>query len=298
MDLELVNVTKKFGSKTALDKASFRIPAGKVTGFAGNNGAGKSTAIRLIMGLATQDEGQITSGGSLITAKDRRLIGYVPEERGLYADEKVDDQLIYIARAFGLSKERAKVYVDRGLEQFNLNDYRRLKLKDLSLGNQQRVQIVCALLGDPQALVLDEPFSGLDPNAVADLADILRVIARSGRSVLFSSHQLDIVEDLSDRLVMIRDGRILVEDDVATLTGARQFRLIFEDDFGVHHERTAETSQELIEIMSYLRENQFAVVDLTSKKTALIDVFRESNSKVDSDQAALAADPSKNGVVA
>lgn len=278
MDLALRDITHSFGTKRALESLSFDLPSGMVTGFVGNNGAGKSTAIRVLIGLISADAGHVLADGRPITEEARRRIGYVPEERGLYQQDKVFEQLMYIARTFGLSKERASFYVKSGLSQFGIEKYADHKLGDLSLGNQQRVQIICSLLGDPDALVLDEPFSGLDPQAVSELADILRVIARSGKPVLFSSHQLDVVEDVSDRVIFIQDGQVLAEDLIENLTGQRKFHVAFEDSYGVHQSENAETPTQLTELIHTIQTQGFSIIDVTSEKRGLIQVFREHSS--------------------
>ena len=207
--LELDDLVRRFGDRTAVDHVSFRVDDGQMTGFVGGNGAGKTTTMRMIMGVLAVHEGRVLWDGVPPTAGDRRRFGYMPEERGLYPKQAVSAQLVYLGRLRGLSAAAAHRSASDLLDRLGLGEYRDARLETLSLGNQQRVQIVAALLGDPALLVLDEPFSGLDPLAVDSMAGLLREFADRGVPVLFSSHQLDLVERLCDRLVILADGRVV-----------------------------------------------------------------------------------------
>lgn len=206
--IRLNNVTKSFGDHQVLTDMSFAIKPGMMTGFVGGNGAGKTTAMRIIIGVLNQDAGTITVDGDPITAGYRAHIGYMPEERGLYPKMKVLDQLVYLAQLHGKSAAHAKRRGMELLERLNLDARANDKLEELSLGNQQRAQIAAAMVHDPVALILDEPFSGLDPLAVETTVEVLRDAATAGAPVLFSSHQLDLVERLCDELVIIADGQV------------------------------------------------------------------------------------------
>ena len=206
--IQLENINKSFGDHQVLTNMSFAIKPGLMTGFVGGNGAGKTTTMRTIIGVLDPDSGSITVDGEPITAGYRAHIGYMPEERGLYPKMKVLDQLVYLAQLHGTTKADA---IRRGkalLERLNLADRAQDKLEELSLGNQQRAQIAAAMVHDPVALILDEPFSGLDPLAVETTVEVLRDAAQAGAPVLFSSHQLDLVERLCDELVIIADGQV------------------------------------------------------------------------------------------
>ena len=206
--LSVQGLTKHFGDRTALDGVSFDVAPGRLTGFVGGNGAGKTTTMRIILGLINADTGAVHYGGSPIDADDRRAIGYMPEERGLYPKMRVREQLIYLARLHGLSPARAQANADALLESLTLTERAGDEIQSLSLGNQQRAQIAAALVHDPEILILDEPFSGLDPLAVEAVAATLAERAARGTPVLFSSHQLDIVERLCDELVIIAHGAV------------------------------------------------------------------------------------------
>ena len=202
------NVHRFFGDKHVLKDVSFDIKPGLMTGFVGGNGAGKTTTMRIILGVLAATEGQVLLDGEPITADQRASIGYMPVERGLYPKMKVIDQLVYLAQLHGVPADEAKRYSLELLGRLNLQGKPTDTLESLSLGNQQRAQIAAALVHRPAALILDEPFSGLDPDAVDLTVQVLRDIADTGAPVLFSSHQLDVVERLCDELVIISDGEV------------------------------------------------------------------------------------------
>ncbi|HET7387792.1 MAG TPA: ATP-binding cassette domain-containing protein [Nocardioidaceae bacterium] len=218
--LEFERIHKRYGELVALDDLSFDIGAGEVFGFVGSNGAGKTTTMRIALGVLSADSGQVRWDGEPITFETRRRIGYMPEERGLYPKMRVGEQLVYLARLHGLSKaaaaERTRAWAERLGVASRLDD----DVLKLSLGNQQRVQLASALVHDPQVLVLDEPFSGLDPVAVEVMSSVLREKADTGVPVLFSSHQLDLVQRICDRVGIVQDGRMVACGTVDELRGA------------------------------------------------------------------------------
>lgn len=204
-------ISRSFGSRTVLDDVSFEVKSGRMTGFVGGNGAGKTTTMRIILGVLAADRGEVRFNGAPITQIDRARFGYMPEERGLYPKMKVLEQLTYLGRLHGMAAAAAKASGVSLLERLGLGERMNDTLESLSLGNQQRAQIAAALVHEPSALVLDEPFSGLDPMAVDVVVAVLRDYAAKGVPVLFSSHQLDIVERLCDDVVVIGGGRILAQ---------------------------------------------------------------------------------------
>ena len=210
--LSLQGVSKSFQGRTALKEVSFDVARGRLTGFVGGNGAGKTTAMRIVLGVLRGDAGSVSLDGRPITGADLRKFGYMPEERGLYPKMELVDQLVYLARLHGIDKASAVRRANNLLERFGLADRRRDKLEALSLGNQQRVQVAAALVHSPDVLVLDEPFSGLDPLAVDEVASVIAEHAARNIPVLFSSHQLDVVERLCDDLVIIAGGQIRAAD--------------------------------------------------------------------------------------
>lgn len=222
--LRVENLKRTFSDATAVDDVSFTVELGRMTGFVGANGAGKTTTMRMIMGVLAIHSGRVEWNGRPITAADRARFGYMPEERGLYPKQQVLDQLVYLGQLRGMSQGDARREGARMLGRFELEHRQKDKLESLSLGNQQRVQIVAALLHRPTALILDEPFSGLDPVAVDSMADLLRERIAEGTPVLFSSHQLDLMERLCDNLVVLSHGRLVAAGEVSGLRHQQQQR--------------------------------------------------------------------------
>ncbi|WP_328604609.1 ATP-binding cassette domain-containing protein [Amycolatopsis sp. NBC_00345] len=224
--LEIDRISKRYGEKVALDGVSFDVRAGELFGFVGGNGAGKTTTMRIALGVLTADSGEVRFDGRPITHETRTRIGYMPEERGLYPKMKVLDQLVYLAELHGLSTNDAHRSAELWLARLGLGERRKDEVQKLSLGNQQRVQLAAALVHDPAVLVLDEPFSGLDPLAVDVMSGVLREKAARGVPVVFSSHQLELVERLCDRVGIIHNGRMAAVGTVAELTRGAGSRLV------------------------------------------------------------------------
>ena len=233
--LELRGITKSYGGRRVLDDVSFDVAPGRLTGFVGGNGAGKTTTMRIVLGVLADDGGSVMLNGHELTAHDRRRFGYMPEERGLYPKMKVLDQIVYLARLHGYSKPDAIREATSILEQLGLGERLGDNVETLSLGNQQRAQIAAALVHDPQVLILDEPFSGLDPIAVDVVAGVLQERAARGAAVIFSSHQLDVLERLCDDLVIIAGGTIRAAGPRERLRdehSTRRYELISSGDAG------------------------------------------------------------------
>ena len=224
--LELIGLRRTFGEVVALDDVSFEVPAGQIVGFVGPNGAGKTTAMRIALGVLTPDAGEVRWRGEPMNAHVRRRSGYMPEERGLYPKMRVFDQLVYLARLHGLAMSDARRRVLSTLEVLGVAERKGDRVESLSLGNQQRVQLAAALVHEPDLLVLDEPFSGLDPVGVDVLSGVLRrQAADHGVPIVFSSHQLDLVERLCDRVVLIDQGRVVAQGTIEDLRARRERRL-------------------------------------------------------------------------
>lgn len=233
--LELSGITKSYGGRRVLDDIGFSVAPGRLTGFVGGNGAGKTTTMRIILGVLARDGGEVTLAGAPVTAADRRRFGYMPEERGLYPKMRVLEHVVYLARLHGFSKSDATTRATALLEELGLGERLNDNIETLSLGNQQRAQIAAALVHDPQVLILDEPFSGLDPLAVDVVAGVLQARAAQGASVLFSSHQLDVVERLCDDLVIVAGGTIRAagsRDELRSQHRQRRFELVSSGDAG------------------------------------------------------------------
>ncbi|GAB21657.1 putative ABC transporter ATP-binding protein [Gordonia polyisoprenivorans NBRC 16320 = JCM 10675] len=208
---------KKYGDVVALHDMTFTVQPGEIFGFVGSNGAGKSTTMRIILGVLAADSGTVALGDRPIDLPTRRRIGYMPEERGLYPKMKVGDQLRFLARLHGMSAAQADESAHRWTERLGVATRFGDNVADLSLGNQQRVQLAAALIADPAVLVLDEPFSGLDPVAVDVMSDVLKEKAAEGIPVIFSSHQLDLVQRLCDRVGIVVKGQMRALGSVESL---------------------------------------------------------------------------------
>jgi ABC-2 type transport system ATP-binding protein len=218
--LEIRDLTKRYGGVVALDGASFRVAPGRIVGFLGPNGAGKTTTMRTIFGLVRPDLGEVRWRGRAVGPKERARFGYMPEERGLYPKMRVGEQLTYFAELSGMNAAAAEEATTGWLARLGLGDRSGARLEELSHGNQQRVQLAAALVHDPELAVLDEPFSGLDPLGVESMAELLVQTAATGVAVLFSSHQLDLVEDVCQDVVIIDRGKIVLAGVVEELKAA------------------------------------------------------------------------------
>jgi ABC-2 type transport system ATP-binding protein len=215
--LELTDLARRYGDVVALDGVSFAVEPGQLFGFVGPNGAGKTTTMRIVLGVLRADRGEVRWRGEPIGAATRARFGYMPEERGLYPKMRVRDQLVHLARLHGLSAPDAGAAATHWIERLGLAPRARERIMRLSLGEQQRVQLAAALVHDPIALLLDEPFSGIDALGVDVLAQVLRERAARGIPVLFSTHQLDLVDRLCDAVAILRSGRIVAAGAVAEL---------------------------------------------------------------------------------
>jgi ABC-2 type transport system ATP-binding protein len=224
--LTVHDISKRFGPVEALAGCSFSIERGHMLGFLGPNGAGKTTTMRAVFGLVELDGGDVLWDGQPIGLAERLRFGYMPEERGLYPRMRVGEQIEYFGRLHGLPASAARAAAARWLERLGVGGRETAKVEELSHGNQQRAQLAAALVHEPELLVLDEPFAGLDPVAVRTLAEVLRGEAARGVAVLFSSHQLDLVEDICEDVAIIDHGRIVATGDVAALKRASQRRRI------------------------------------------------------------------------
>ncbi len=219
-------VTKDFAAVRALDAVSFAVRPGEIVGFLGPNGAGKTTAMRAVMGLITVDAGRITWSGAGIDAAQRRRVGYLPAERGMYPRMRVRDQIVYYTRLSGSTATDAQAAADEWIERLDLTEHAGQDVQELSSGNQQRVQLAMALAARPDLLLLDEPFAGLDPIAVTALSDTLRAVAAEGAAILLSSHQLDLVASLCTSVVVVNRGQVVLSGEVTALRTASSVRIL------------------------------------------------------------------------
>ncbi|WP_144764850.1 ABC transporter ATP-binding protein [Curtobacterium sp. 9128] len=231
--LSVQGVTKRFGDRRVLDDVTFTVGRGRLTGFVGGNGAGKTTTMRIMLGVLDADAGSVSIDGETVGPADRRRFGYMPEERGLYPKMPVAEQITYLARLHGVDRRAAAARTADLLDRLELAQHAGDAVEKLSLGNQQRVQVAAALAHRPEVLVLDEPFSGLDPMAVDTVLGVLREAAADGVPVLFSSHQLDVVERLCDDVVVIADGRIRAagpQEELRRAAGPAAWEILVDGD--------------------------------------------------------------------
>lgn len=213
--IEIKNVTKRFNGVTAVDNLSFIAESGKIYGFLGPNGAGKTTTIRMIMGIIKPDSGEIKVFGDKISEQNKGQIGYIPEERGLYKKYKVIDLLMYFARLKGMNYTEASKNIDIWLDKVNLKDRANNKIEELSKGMQQNIQLIVSLINDPNLVILDEPFVGLDPINARNMKDIILKLKESGKTIIFSTHQMNEAERLCDHIFLINKGKKLIDSPIS-----------------------------------------------------------------------------------
>lgn len=224
--LEIDDLHKRYGDIVALDGCSFAVEPGRMVGFLGPNGAGKTTTMRAVFGLLKPDSGEVRWQGKPIDGAAKARFGYMPEQRGLYPKMKVKEQLIYFARLHDMERSAAADAAEKWLTDLGLADRMDDPLESLSHGNQQRVQLAAALVHDPELLILDEPFNGLDPLGAETMSSVLRRRAAEGAAVVFSSHQLELVEDLCEDVAIIHNGRIVLEGNVHDLKVGSDRRMV------------------------------------------------------------------------
>lgn len=217
--LEVRSISKSYGRIEAVRDLSLEVRPGEVFGFVGSNGAGKTTTMRIVLGTLLADRGDVLWNGAPMDFEVRRRVGYMPEERGLYPKMRVGEQLLYFGQLHGATESAASAAVDRWLDRFGLKARAGDEVQKLSHGNQQRVQLAAALVFEPVMLVLDEPFAGLDPEAVDSMSEVLHERAEAGIPVVFSSHQLDLVERICDRVGIIQRGRLIANGTIDELRG-------------------------------------------------------------------------------
>ncbi|MCH2045548.1 MAG: ATP-binding cassette domain-containing protein [Saprospiraceae bacterium] len=215
--LELKKVLKTYQEYTAVNEVSFTIPEGKIFGLLGPNGAGKTSIIRIITTITRADGGQVLFAGEPLNTAHPSLIGYMPEERGLYKKMKVGEQIMYLAQLKGLDKKKAKEHLDHWLKKFDIEDWKNKKVEELSKGMQQKIQFISTIIHKPKLLILDEPFSGLDPVNANLIRDEIYELNRAGTTILFSTHRMEQVEQICENIVLINKGKNVLEGAVADI---------------------------------------------------------------------------------
>jgi ABC-2 type transport system ATP-binding protein len=214
MGLRVEHIEKSFAGTRVITDLSMEVQEGSIFGFLGPNGAGKTTTMRMILDILRPDSGRITWNGQEVREVPRRAFGYLPEERGLYPKTEVEEQLLFLARLHGLTKSAAQHHLDEWLERFQITEYRKRKVEELSKGNQQKIQFLATILHDPLILIMDEPFSGLDPLNAEVLKEAFEEMHRQGKTIVFSTHQLEQVEELCQDVVIINQGQVVVQGSV------------------------------------------------------------------------------------
>jgi ABC-2 type transport system ATP-binding protein len=233
MSLVVDSITKRFGDVLALDRASFTVAPGRIFGLLGANGAGKTTSMRIVLDILRADSGRVTWQGVDNTSLPRRTWGYLPEERGLYPRMKVSEQLRFFSALYGVSDADARAEITDWLERFRIPDYLDRKVEELSKGNQQKIQFIAAILHDPDVLIMDEPFTGLDPVNVRLLKEAFSEMRDRGKTLIFSTHQMETVEELCESIAIVDRGRVVVSGavrDVKRAMGRQVVRLATDGD--------------------------------------------------------------------
>jgi ABC-2 type transport system ATP-binding protein len=233
MSLVVDSITKRFGDVVALDDASFTVEPGRIFGLLGANGAGKTTCMRIALDILRADSGHVTWQGQENTALPRRTWGYLPEERGLYPRMRVGEQLRFFAALYGVPDATAREEIDDWLERFRIPDYLDRKVEELSKGNQQKIQFIAAILHDPEVLIMDEPFTGLDPINVRLLKEAFLEMKERGKTLIFSTHQMETVEELCEAIAIVDRGRVIIHGavrDVKRAMGRQVVRLATDGD--------------------------------------------------------------------
>lgn len=246
MSLVIKNVTKRFGKHTAVNNLSLEIPDNELFGFLGGNGAGKTTTFRMMLGLMDQTSGELLWNGKPINYNRSDIVGYLPEERGLYPKLKVKEQLIYLGKLRGMTKHDATVEIVKWLERFKVPQYIDKKVEELSKGNQQKIQFISAVMHKPELLILDEPFSGLDPVNVEMLEEAVLDLKDTGTSIIFSSHQMAQVERLCEQLCILVEGNAVVKGNLTDIK-----RSYGKKNLIIHSEDTLEYVKSLDGVVGY-----------------------------------------------
>ncbi|GAE24899.1 ABC transporter [Halalkalibacter wakoensis JCM 9140] len=263
MTLLLKNITKRFGQFTAVNDLTLEVPENEMFGFLGANGAGKTTTFRMVLGLIDQTEGTITWNGKGINYSTTPEIGYLPEERGLYPKMKVMDQIVYLARLRGMKKQEIVKELDIWLERFNVPEYKHKKIEELSKGNQQKIQFIAAVIHKPKLLILDEPFSGLDPVNVELLKEAVIEMKENGTTIVFSSHRMEHVEELCENLCIMHHGTPVVHGELKTIK-----RSFGKKNISIHADFDLSSLQEVEGVLKWKKSTEGVRLQVESESIA------------------------------
>lgn len=276
MGLKVENVSKHFGNKLAVDNLSFEISEPGVFGLLGTNGAGKSTTIRMMLGIYKKDSGNITWNGKPVERKNVNF-GYLPEERGIYPKTKIVDQLRYFAELKGIKKEEADKEIDYWMSRLKVEEYKNLTAEKLSKGNQQKIQFITAILHNPDLVVLDEPFSGLDPVNTEILKGVIMELVEKGKYIVMSSHQMSSIEEFCSNVIIINKGKTVLKgnlNDIKNSYPANNVEITTDRDI------TAEIEKENLVIEKNIDNNYIIKIDNEEQAYKLINKLVTSNVKV------------------
>jgi ABC-2 type transport system ATP-binding protein len=291
--LEVKNLSKTFGDVKAVDNASFSVPEGSIFGLIGRNGAGKTTTIRMMMNIYMPDSGEVILRGTKVGQDFRNNVGYLPEERGLYKKMKVLDLLMFFAEVKGKTGEAVKDKALEYLKRFSLLDRKNAKVEDLSKGNQQKIQFIATVLHDPEFIILDEPFAGLDPINTELLKEIILQLKEAGKVIIFSTHLMDFAERMCDYIAMIDKGKIILNGSLKELKeshGQRNISLKYEGDisflnghamvdkitdFGHAKGIRVKEPEQIQELLKLLIQNDVVVKSFTANEISLQEIFVE-----------------------
>lgn len=296
MGLVVKNVSKFFGEKTAVDNISFEITKPGVFGLLGTNGAGKTTTIRMMLGIIKKSKGSITWNGKEVEQKNVRF-GYLPEERGLYPKTKIYDQLFYFATLKGMSKQEANTAIDYWLKRLEAEEYKNMLAEKLSKGNQQKIQFIASIINEPELIVLDEPFSGLDPVNTKLLKDVILELVQKGKYIVMSSHQMSSIEEFCTDLVILNRGKTVLQGNLEEIKNSYQatsvdlttkqevteiikqvnLPVLFQKDNTYQIQITSE--QDGYRLLEALQQANVPITKFEIKKPSLNDIFIEKVGK-------------------
>ena len=290
MKIEVKGISKAFGDNKALDNIYFNIEGGKAFGILGRNGAGKTTFIRILLGIMNEDSGEILIDGQSIRSSKIKF-GYLPEERGLYLKYKVCDQLLYFAELNGLKKKEGEKIIREYLKLFKIEEYYNKKIEELSKGNKQKVQLIAAIIHDPDIIVLDEPFSGLDPVNVELFKEVIKNLLKNKKTIIFSSHQMNNVEEFCDYVILMKKGEIKLQgriEDIRDYYGSDKVKIKVsssidelitkvelkvinkeDDEYTLEYEK----KQEVDKLVRFISEKNISIENLSYVKPSLNEIF-------------------------
>ena len=292
MGLKIENVTKHFGDKIAVDNISFEMNEPGVFGLLGTNGAGKTTTIRMMLGIIKKDTGEITWNGKVVERKHVNF-GYLPEERGIYPKTKIYEQLLYFAELKGMKKEEASKEIDYWMQRLKVDEYKNMMAEKLSKGNQQKVQFITAILHNPELIVLDEPFSGLDPVNTELLKEVILELVAKGKYIIMSSHQMTSIEEFCSNVVIINRGKTVLKGNLKEIKNSypakkleinvkqditaqiNELEMKIEKNIDNNYEISINSEEQAYALMKKLVEQGIQIDKFELKKPSLNDIFIE-----------------------